>query len=188
MKNIHPYKAGTKFGRLTVLDFELASYGKGRTKFRKYRCVCECGTETRVASGDLNRGHIVSCGCQNREKAADRWRKYPGNPSLNLNLGGYQRSAAKRGLAWELTREFALDLFTQRCFYCGTEPDREISIKGGGHPVLVNGIDRIDSSLGYISTNCVPCCSTCNFAKRDLTFEQWTRWLDRLTAFRRAPP
>lgn len=31
-----------------------------------------------------------------------------------------------------------------------------------------SGLDRINSSLGYISGNCVPCCKSCNLCKGHL--------------------
>ena len=36
-------------------------------------------------------------------------------------------------------------------------------------PIPVNGIDRIDSTLGYTSANTVPCCSLCNSMKSTLS-------------------
>jgi len=42
----------------------------------------------------------------------------------------------------------------------------------------------VDSSLGYVLGNVVPCCSTCNFAKRDMAYQEFLAWLDRLVAYR----
>lgn len=45
---------------------------------------------------------------------------------------------------------------------------------------ISNGIDRIDNNRGYVKENCVPCCKTCNYAKRKmdlLTFKEWARRL-----------
>lgn len=44
---------------------------------------------------------------------------------------------------------------------------------------LVNGIDRADSNRGYIKENCLPCCETCNKAKRDLAIDDFYNWLKR---------
>lgn len=44
-------------------------------------------------------------------------------------------------------------LVSSPCHYCG-------KIQGN-----LNGVDRIDSSKGYIEGNCVPCCTSCNTAK-----------------------
>ena len=36
-----------------------------------------------------------------------------------------------------------------------------------------NGIDRIDSNIGYTVNNCVPCCTICNHMKNDLTTDEF---------------
>ena len=38
---------------------------------------------------------------------------------------------------------------------------------------LYSGIDRIDSNLGYLENNVVPCCKFCNFMKLNLTTEDF---------------
>ena len=50
---------GQIFGRLTVVEMA----GK-RGAARAWRCICECGRESEVISGDLNNGHTRSCGCR----------------------------------------------------------------------------------------------------------------------------
>jgi len=46
--------------------------------------------------------------------------------------------------------------------------------------VPVNGIDRIDSQLGYNKENCLSCCEICNKAKRDLSLTEFVKWIDRI--------
>lgn len=36
-----------------------------------------------------------------------------------------------------------------------------------------NGIDRIDSNIGYITSNCVTCCGGCNIAKGKKTPDEF---------------
>jgi hypothetical protein len=51
--------SGTKFGKLTVIE-----YGHKLTLNRKgYLCKCDCGNEKVVRSTDLINGKIKSCGC-----------------------------------------------------------------------------------------------------------------------------
>lgn len=50
--------AGQTFGRLTVSE-----ESKTVSKKRVWLCKCECGTEKWVASQDIVRGKIKSCGC-----------------------------------------------------------------------------------------------------------------------------
>ena len=51
---------GEKFGMLTAIE-RIPNYkGKGRTY---YRCICDCGNEKYVVSGNLTGGKTKTCGC-----------------------------------------------------------------------------------------------------------------------------
>lgn len=52
---------GKKFGKLTP-----QYYIKGG----KWHCLCECGNECDVDTRNLNSGHTTSCGCYQKDKAA----------------------------------------------------------------------------------------------------------------------
>jgi len=58
---------GQRFGRLVVL------YDTGERKHRNvvWHCRCDCGNEVDVRGGDLASGNTKSCGCYNRERAAE---------------------------------------------------------------------------------------------------------------------
>lgn len=58
---------GRKFGALTVIS----RYGsKNGDMF--WNCKCKCGKIIQVSTGQLNFGHIVSCGCLKRERVIER--------------------------------------------------------------------------------------------------------------------
>jgi hypothetical protein len=76
-------------------------------------------------------------------------------------IRNYRGNAEKFGRAWELTDEEAIAMFKGACAYCGALP----------HPL--NGIDRIDSNLGYIKSNICSCCWPCNFMKGPMTKEDF---------------
>ena len=42
-----------------------------------------------------------------------------------------------------------------------------------------NGIDRKDNALGYVEGNVVSCCKFCQYAKRDLPYEEFVAHLAR---------
>lgn len=58
---------GKKCGRLTVLEF---SHRSTRGEY-VWRCLCECGNETRVPGYTLREGHTQSCGCYHSERTAE---------------------------------------------------------------------------------------------------------------------
>lgn len=150
---------GQVFGDLTVLKLEGPRVSPNGTSAAYWRCLCKCGKETVASSGNLRYGVTKSCGCgvhRNKGKSL----ALPGKEAwLNAVWQNYTRGAKDRGLPFELTLEQVEDLVGRPCVYCG-EPPR-------------NGIDRIDSSLGYTVANSAPCCKVCNFMKSTLQVEQF---------------
>lgn len=59
--------------------------------------------------------------------------------------------------------------FNQPCFYCGIIDAEKF-----------NGIDRVDSSVGYIFANCVSCCWNCNDLKSNNSLEMLEEVYSRL--------
>ena len=64
----------------------------------------------------------------------------------------YINGAINRDIKFNLTKVECFKYFSKRCFYCNIKKE-------------VNGIDRLDSNLDYVKSNCVSCCSICNFMK-----------------------
>lgn len=62
---------GERYGRWTVLDVALGEDGKGR-----YVVRCDCGTERSVSGYTIRSGRSRSCGCLQRELAAERGRTH----------------------------------------------------------------------------------------------------------------
>lgn len=77
-----------------------------------------------------------------------RWYRTHVNPRLDA----VKRSAATRGIEWNLSDEEAKVMMTSPCIYC-----KHIDLD-----VRVNGIDRLDSGKSYCTENCRPCCKNCN--------------------------
>jgi len=61
---------GQVFGRLTVLGRDGSMYGTAA-----WACQCSCGATVRTRTYALKSGHIRSCGCMQREHAAETLRK-----------------------------------------------------------------------------------------------------------------
>jgi hypothetical protein len=68
-----------------------------------------------------------------------------------------------------MRREFLISceefvkIVSSSCCYCGKTP-----AKANGM-----GVDRRNSAEGYISGNCVSCCSVCNYMKLDMSLEDF---------------
>ena len=74
--------------------------------------------------------------------------------NIHYSYTNYKYSAELKQLVFEFTKEEFIEIVKLPCNYCGI-----IQEKG------FNGIDRVNSTIGYVSDNCVTCCAMCNFMK-----------------------
>ncbi len=94
----------------------------------------------------------------------------------------------RRDLLWSIADDTAQDLIIKDCHYCGcqskaiTKPNNKFCVVG------LNGLDRIDSSLGYTVENCVPCCTNCNRAKAQMSLDAFREWLQKAYTHFCSPP
>jgi hypothetical protein len=75
----------------------------------------------------------------------------------------YLSRALKKNLEFTLTKEEFINFTNDDCFYC----DKSASMFHS------NGVDRLNNNSGYTTSNCVSCCSECNFMKGALTRRQF---------------
>lgn len=80
----------------------------------------------------------------------------------------YKKGAKDRGLEFDIGFDFFTELLFQDCYYCGREPYQKFRFNG--RIITRGGIDRKNNSIGYLESNCVPCCKECNYAKGRLSF------------------
>lgn len=94
----------------------------------------------------------------------------------------YQKGAKSRNLDFELSYEEFKDLIFKKCVYCGSEGDNNYK-KQKKYGIVYNGIDRIDSNIGYVKGNVVTCCTICNHGKSDFKYDDWVDHLKRLSEY-----
>lgn len=105
---------------------------------------------------------------------------------LNVYKYYYKEGARSRGFNWEISDEEFYDIISKPCFYCGSEPKpiqslkRYIKVK---ESINVNGVDRLDSNLGYTIENCVPCCSMCNRMKMNYTLNDFVNHVYKISNY-----
>jgi len=120
--------------------------------------------------------YIRNAGNTIRDK--EGWRVLNGRPAVNCLMGSYRNAAAKRNIPFSLSSKLFEELTQKNCYYCNTPSANCISVSGDTY--TYTGLDRIDSSDGYIETNVVPCCFSCNSAKNNKTLHQFKVWLTSL--------
>lgn len=183
---------GDTFGRLTVDSISAPTAGR-----RTFTCQCVCGKKVTVRSGTL-RGKRPSCGCWHRDWASETFRKDPGEASFRALYRQCARGAKDRGIPFAVSEAEHRGLAVQRCHYCDAPPafyNQYMKADGtidrpdlsqatiDNATIYVNGVDRVDNGIGYELSNCVPCCSMCNHAKRDHTVKDFVEWAARVAAF-----
>ena len=164
--------SGQKFNRVT------AHWPAGiKTSGKIYwLCSCECGTIFTTQGSNVSRGKAKSCGCLQREKAAltGGSRKMPnGESCFNALFRKYGIEASRRNLIFSLSREEFRTLLTSNCHYCGRLPQQVYKTSGTSSQYIYNGVDRIENSKGYDSSNVLPCCKICNFMKMKLSYRDF---------------
>lgn len=143
-------------------------------------CLCECGKTKYISSGHLNAGLIKSCGCIQGTRNGKRLSI--SQASFNKLYSQYECSAKKRKLRFKLTKEEFKILVDGNCYFCDDKPT-QICKPGKGCDTgsyIYNGIDRLDSNEGYIVDNCVSCCKICNYAKMELSKQEFIEHIEKI--------
>lgn len=158
---------GDRFGYLTVITL---------IKGRKHgpppmaECACACGATTKIRQSHLRTGKRLMCvSCTRKRAWLSRVRTSNSERMLLTKETEYKCNAKSKNRVWLLTRDEFRYLVQSDCLYCGVASS--------------NGIDRINSDVGYTLDNCAPCCSQCNYAKRDQSVSDFIEWVKRIAEF-----
>lgn len=82
-------------------------------------------------------------------------------------------TAKSKGLLLSITKFDFVELTKKRCFYCGGRSSDRGYV----------GLDRVNSLLGYVLENVVPCCRRCNTMKNDMSISEWFDRMERIMKF-----
>ena len=186
MRESKQLEIGSRFGKLVVIKRVRTEKYEGTSRrytFLRYVCKCDCGISRNVRANNLLYGGTKSCGCSQVESACGE-KKPLQEIALKELFSQYKFRAARRGIKFSLSREMFQSLVFGKCYYCSSElsifirvtrrkslPDRLFSC---------NGVDRVNSFKGYVDGNVVSCCKNCNFAKRQLSVEEFYNWIEKV--------
>jgi len=173
---------GDLVGEFVVLRSEFV--GKNKT----WVCRCRCGTEKKFWKISAISGQ-KTCGCGTDEAGLTAKQRR----SMLSRMQGYKAGARSRGFDWELSYVDFVKVATGNCFYCGVEAKTwdcvsnapsvrkgSPNIKPQDYQIKFNGVDRLDSSIGYLSQNVVSCCVRCNRSKSDMTLDEFKSHVERM--------
>lgn len=160
---------GLTFGRLTVIEKIPPTHKHERL----WKCSCECGGEKVTTHGRLTSGNCKSCGCIQKENAYKLSRcniKYSSTETGIRHAYAQGKCRASRKNRGWIPYQTWLELSLANCYYCGSPPEQRLFKT---HQYAINGIDRLDSTQGYITENIVTCCRQCNTAKLAYTRDEY---------------
>lgn len=157
-----------KFGEWTV-----RSKDEARNGTLYWNCVCSCGTHRSVDGSGLRKGVSKSCGCVMRSLTTE-----PGAVGFSKLLAQYHKGAKHKGVSFDLIEAEFRRLTSAYCHYCGAPPrstithgDSDVSDRARMRGMYrYNGLDCVNHKIGYMSSNVVTCCKTCNFMKGRLSY------------------
>lgn len=143
----------------TNKEYKNTYYVKLKADPVKYAAyLAKCREERKVSyhkNLELSRAHDRKKYQENKEhiikRKAKSVAKWQSKNKIKLVFSRYVRSAAKRKIEFSLTKEEFDKLLFLECSYCGSTDNI--------------GVDRADNTLGYTTTNSVPCCKVCNYMK-----------------------
>lgn len=156
-----------------------------RTNHREvlWDCTCSCGQEDVLRTGStLQAGRSISCG-HTRSSREARINQSIGqrivNAAIKRAFQSYRGAAISRGIDFELSENEFCEIVVRRCDYCDSLPTMIKKTKFDS--VVINGIDRVDNTEGYVVGNCVACCTVCNLMKRTMDRQKFLEHVDRIS-------
>ncbi len=179
---------GMQFSELKVLG--RAGY-RARPSGKVMYWNCECSVCKRVRKLErpaliLRKGQPIACRC-NKGGAVNGIYSKHGEAAFVQIYNDYKHRAKKYNRKFTRTKAQFKKLCERPCHYCGQLPLQSAGkvFQNDRGDWLHNGIDRIDSSKGYVKNNMVPCCWGCNQAKSNRKLEEFLAWAKRFVAFRK---
>lgn len=172
---------GRKIGELTVVGYSHSHVQPSGQKRAMWHVECSCGVSKAMSASSLTHGKTLSCGHVGAEKRA-KARLLPDNQAeKNYVYLAYRGSALARGIIFDIEKQDFLEIIKMDCAYCGCGPSNMRKPRSSnGSPFLYNGIDRIDSDLGYVLGNVTASCQRCNFMKGSLGRNEFIEHLKRI--------
>lgn len=118
----------------------------------------------------VERAKCVCYAHENKTECTSFANAWPISSTIST-YGVYKYKAKCKHRSFELTKDDFESITQQPCFYCLHNGSR------------MRGIDRMDSSKGYILDNVVAACSTCNMAKHTMSKSDFLNHCFRLHLF-----
>jgi hypothetical protein len=172
-------EVGTQCGLVTLTHQEPV-VRDGRKRGQWWVGLCQCGNIVGPYTAAHWRKKIRSCkDCKYGNRRS--LRKAGTNNTSRCVYNNYRTSAKRRNKEWGLDFDIFLREIIKPCSYCGRIGTNYFNPTNDWEERFeYTGLDRVDSSVGYLESNVVPCCKSCNRAKSDMSVEDFYQWIEGL--------
>ena len=177
-------RVGFRSGSLTVIGYSGIRENRRSGKGYYWICMCDCGSVITAPWRYIQNRHRSSCGCQARAGLLGMGGKNKlefGESRFNELYMSYRNRAKKKGLDFQIGKHYFAELTQSNCYYCNQPPSQQWTrVIGQYGNYTYTGVDRIDSSKGYILGNVRPSCGQCNKAKGIMSADDFLAWIKRV--------
>lgn len=186
MKKVYKYEG------MTIANIRVISYDRGDY----YNCECiDCLEKysvevRRLRDAIVNKSKKFRCNCdinikkgKNHTRTAKKWINHidPEFKGISYKYNNYKYRHNKKFKTPIISQSSFYEILTKPCYYCGKMPSI-VNFKSGNYiyKSLSSTIDRIDSSKGYESDNCLSCCNECNTMKSNLSYSDFIQHITNI--------
>lgn len=154
--------------KLTILEIS-------KKWMKVVRIRCDCWNEKNMLYNNILASKNASCWCmiwQYQEKHGSWYH------AIYIAI---KKNAARRKIPFTLDEELFVSMIKSNCFYCNSWPSNKNT--RGKHKQIVtlyNWIDRVSSSEWYVEGNVVPCCKRCNYAKAEMSVDEFIKHINKI--------
>lgn len=159
--------------RITIISFSHSHVQPSGQKRAMWNAMCSCGKMFKISTSTFSNPKAKSCGCYMDDRRKMGMIKRTPDSEIKQFLTHYKASSKVRNKIFNLSFDEFKKIILQNCFFCNELPQNKYTKVGKLRKIKYNGIDRFDNSLGYIKSNCVPCCGLCNRMKGESSIEEF---------------
>lgn len=160
-------------------------YIKGPCEICNLEQITEWGHFCRPSKSNYRFRHLKCAQALSNKLRSDAAQTVPAMKLCYNIFYKYRHGAERVNRDFTITLEEFYSLTQKNCYYCNAIPSNRSSHTKGEREnssprFLYSGIDRKRNELGYVLENCVACCTRCNFIKRNIPWDEWVDFLNRI--------